>query len=208
MKTLNCLFALCLMLGSTSIIAQSDSNSPFSLMAFGSIGYGIIDNDGAANYNLNSNSGELILNYRFGQKFGLATGIGLTELSGQGFNAEEVFYHERSLIKVPLLFTHDYAIVDKFRALFSIGVYGQTITRDNFTFQNRTEKDIYQGWTVGAQFGIGLFFETNESMSLGFQYTGLADFNTLESNKENLMNSKQRLDGLNSLGFVFLLHLN
>ena len=64
------------------IQAQEKKESKFNIIAYGGIGYAIVKNDNEPNYNLNSNSGDILLNYRINQKFGIASGVGLIELSG------------------------------------------------------------------------------------------------------------------------------
>ena len=59
----------------------------FKLIGYGTIWNGIVQNYNEPNYNLNSNSGEILLNYNFSKKFEIATGIGMNELSGNGFNS-------------------------------------------------------------------------------------------------------------------------
>ncbi|MDB9783003.1 hypothetical protein OAB88_07880 [Winogradskyella sp.] len=78
------------------------SYSKFSFIAQGGIGFAKVENDNQANYDLNVNTGEFLLNYRFNEKFGVFTGLALTEFSGSGFNEESIFYHERSVLKIPL----------------------------------------------------------------------------------------------------------
>ena len=68
---------------------------------------------------MNSNSGDILLNYRINQKFGVATGIGIAELSGNGFNSLGNFYHEREILKIPLLATLDYKISEKIKNYLS-----------------------------------------------------------------------------------------
>lgn len=88
-----------------NISAQEENKSKISIIVNGGIGYEIVENDSEPNYNLNSNSGELLINYNFSENFGIETGIGLNQLTGNGFNSVGEFYHERNFIKILLLLT-------------------------------------------------------------------------------------------------------
>lgn len=131
------------------IYAQEEKESKFNLIGYGGIGYGVVENNNEPNYNLNSNIGEILLNYNINQKFGIATGIGVNELSGNGFNSKGNFYHERILLKVPLLVTLKSKVFEKFNVFSNLGVFGQTIIKDKFRYINNTYKNVYEGWDCG-----------------------------------------------------------
>ncbi|WP_333696518.1 hypothetical protein [Flavobacterium sp.] len=74
-------------------------------MGFFGFGYGIVENENQPDYNLNSINAEVLFNYSISKKIGVASGIEINELSGQGFNTFGNFYHERTLLKIPVLVT-------------------------------------------------------------------------------------------------------
>lgn len=51
---------------------NEEKESKFNIIGYGGIGYAIVKNDNEPSYNLNSNSGDILLNYRINQKFGVA----------------------------------------------------------------------------------------------------------------------------------------
>lgn len=162
--------------------AQEEKESKFNLTGYGGIGYGIVENDNEPNYNLNNSIGEFHLNYNINKKFGIATGIGLNELSGNGFNSVGNFFHERSLLKIPLLFTMGYKLSEKFGFFSNLGFYGQNIIKDEYRFLNNTQKDVYEGWNFGAQLGVGFVFEMFDNLSAGINYNVQSDFSKFRSN--------------------------
>jgi len=187
--------------------AQEEKESKFNIIGYGGIGYGIVKNDNEPNYNLNSNNGEFLLNYNINQKFGIAAGIGLNELSGSGFNSIGDFYHERTLLKIPILFTLSSKVSDNFRLFANLGFFGQNIVKDEYRFLNNTQKDIYDGWNFGAQIGAGFVFEIFDDFSAGINYNGQSDFRKFESNKNSSINDKQKMKNLNSIGIILMIQL-
>jgi len=183
--------------------AQDDQKSKFSILGYGGVGFGTLKSDGEPDYNLNGNNAELLLNYELNDKNGIAIGIGLTELSGNGFSSLGNFFHERTLIKIPLLYTMNYRIGDDFRVLASFGFYGQTIVDDEYQFLTNTQTDVYDGWSFGGQFGFGFLFKVSERFSLGLNYTGQSDLTKFDSNSQ-LIDDRQRMRDLNSVGLMFL----
>ena len=162
--------------------AQEEKASKFSVIGYGGIGYGIVENDNEPNYNLYSNNSDILLNFNINQKFGIATGIGLTELTGNAFNSIGNFYHERKTLKIPLLFTFGSNVSQNFKVFANLGFYGQNIIKDKYQFLNDTQKDVYEGWNFGAQFGVGFVFEVFDDYSFGINFNGQSDFSKFESN--------------------------
>ncbi|MCH2194969.1 hypothetical protein [Kordia sp.] len=218
MKKLSLLTLLTLIFSFTTLNAQNDHdqdenrepNSRFSFMAYGGIGYAVADGKWQPNYNLDANIGEFLVQYRIGKHFGISTGIGLVELTGNGFYyTHGPFYHERAYLKFPLLFSVNYNVVPKVRLLANVGPYGQVIHRDEFIFYNGGNvNDIYSGWSIGLQFAIGMSYHINSRMSLGIMFSSQGDFNRLsiDTNKK-IFADPQRISRINTLGFVFTFNL-
>jgi len=208
MKKSNYILLFIFFLTFNLIQAQDEKKeSKFNLIGYGGIGYGIVENDNEPNYNLNSNSGEILLNYNINQKFGIATGIGMNELSGNGFNSVGNFYHERILLKVPLLFTMGSKLSENFRVFANLGFYGQNIIKDEYRFLNNTQEDVYDGWNFGAQIGVGFVFEMFDNFSAGINYNGQSDFSKFETNNNVGINDKQKMKNLNSIGIILMIEL-
>ena len=186
---------------------KEEKVSKFNIIAYGGIGYAIVKNDNEPNYNLNSNSGDILLNYRINQKFGVATGIGISELSGNGFNSLGNFYHERTTLKIPLLATLDYKISEKIKMIGNFGFYTQNITTDEYRFLNVSQKDVYEGWNFGSQLGLGFVFKLFDNFSAGVNYSGQSDFSKFKSTNNSGINDKQKLKNLNSIGVVLMVDL-
>ncbi len=180
----------------------------FNILAFGGIGFGVMENDNTPNYNMNSNSAELLLKYRITHKFGLATGIGMTELMGNGFNINGNFHHERKLLKIPLLAVFDYAISENISMIPNFGLYTQYIFEDKYRFLNDSYKNIYGNWNFGAQLGVGLAFELFTNFHFGFNYSLHYDLSKFSSNSNQLIiNDKQKLNKANAIGIVLVMEL-
>ena len=186
---------------------KEEKVSKFNIIAYGGIGYAIVKNDNEPNYNLNSNSGDILLNYRINQKFGIASGVGLIELSGNGFNSLGNFYHERTMLKIPLLATMDYKISEKIKMIGNFGFYTQNITTDEYRFLNNSQKNVYEGWNFGTQLGLGFVFKMFDNFSAGINYSGQSDFSKFKTNNNLGINDKQKLKNLNSIGIILMIDL-
>ena len=208
-KAISVLLFSTLFVFSTLTYGQDTTNtdtsySKFSLIGFGSIGYAKVENDNQANYDLNANTGEVLLNYRFNEKIGVFTGIAITELSGSGFTEESIFYHERSVLKIPLGISSMYELSDAFTTFISLGGFAQTITDDEYRYFDSRVKDLYEGWTFGLQFSLGITHKIDEDISIGLIFSGQADLSKLETTNNATFSDKQKLTSLNTLGFLFI----
>lgn len=180
------------------------TKSTISVIAYGGIGYGNVDNDKEANYNLNSNSGDLVVNFKFSKYYGVATGLGLNQLSGNGFNSAGNFYHERDLIKIPVLLTLDKNVGNNFRLFGYLGPYAQTIINDEYRFVFTKVEDVYEGWNFGFQLGLSFLYDVSDCVSLGLNYSGQSDFTNFETRNNQIINDEQRLKNLNTVGLMFI----
>ncbi len=210
MKKLNVMMLALSLLATIGMQAQEQmetKESKFNILASGGIGYGIMDNDNAPNYNMNSNTGDLLLNYRVHSKFGIATGVGFNQLSGNGFNAIGNFYHERYLIRIPLLLTFDKQVADKFSIIGHLGPYAQNVFKDEYSFNAAKIEDVYDGWNFGFQLGLGFVYQIEPHFGIGINYTGQSDFIKLETRNSAVFNDEQKLKNLNTFGLVLQFNL-
>ncbi len=189
------------------LYAQEHTACKWSLIGYGGIGYGVVKNDNQPDYNLNSNNGAFLLNYRLNEELGLASGIGVNELTGNAFNELGNFYHERTLLKVPLLLTINSELSAGFRIIGNLGFYGQNIIKDAYRFQTSIQEDIYSGWNFGAEFGLGFIFPVLDRISAGINYQGQSDFSKFESTDNAGISDKQKLQSLNSVGLLLIFTL-
>lgn len=195
---------LCFIFGLS--FAQKTENtrvSKFNLDLSINVGTGRVDNENQPNYNLDAIVSEALLTYNFSNQFGVATGIGYTQLSGNGFNSNGNFYHERDVIRIPLMLTTGRNFGEKLRLYANIGLYGQVIVNDEFQYLTNTENDVYEGWSFGFNGNIGLLYELTTKFSMGVNFATQSDFSAVETSDNASINDEQRLDRVNTFGLLF-----
>ena len=204
MKNLPYLLILSFLFSLNHAQAQDESSSKVRVLAYGGIGFGNVKNDNQPNYNLNNNTGEVLINYSWNDKLGLATGIGFNELSGNGFNSMGDFYHERIVLRLPLLLTIKTDVTEDFRVFGNLGFYGQSIIKDEYRFLSNVQEDTYEGWNFGAQLGIGFTYKLNPGIYGGIHYQGQSDLSAFETSSNAGISDEQKLENLNSIGLLFM----
>lgn len=185
--------------------AQENKDSKFDIIAYGGIGYGAMDSENEPSYNLNSNSIDILLNYKLNEKFGIATGIGMYQLSGNGFNSFGNFYQERRLLKIPLLGTLKMNISNRLTFTANFGLFTQVITKDTYEFLSSTHNDIYDGWNFGAQAGVGFIYNLTKKFGIGLQYMERYEINKFKTTNNNIgLSDSQLINNRNSIGVLFM----
>ncbi|TYC09704.1 PorT family protein [Bizionia gelidisalsuginis] len=207
MKTSTLLLTLGFILNVVVLQAQETNTSKFNIVAYGGIGYTKVINDDAPNYDLNVNTGDLLLSYNAWKTIGIATGLGYSELSGNGFNTNGNFYQERTVIKIPLLLTLNKDITEHLIVTGNFGFYGQTIVKDEFQYIDSIEKDVYEGFNFGMQLGLGIGYRFDERLGFGVHLNSQSDFSSFETSNNATFKNEQKHKNLTSIGIFATLKL-
>ncbi|KAB8155182.1 outer membrane beta-barrel protein [Kordia sp. TARA_039_SRF] len=185
---------------------NQDTTSKFSLITFGGVGYAIMDNENQPDYNLDASTADILLHYTIGNRWGIATGLGFNRLSGSGFdNTGNNFYHTRGTLKIPVLLSGNYNLSQRVRLVANIGLYAQTIIKDEFEFAGGTSVgEVYEGWGFGLQSGIGLSYNIDSKISLGIMINTQGDFNRgYDADTTVGPPVSQRIKSINTVGLLF-----
>ncbi len=208
MKRMNIILALSFLFSINLVHGQDNpEKSKFEVIAFGGLGFTKVKTDIQARYDLNVNTGEILFNYKIWGKYGIASGIGYSQLSGSGFNKTGPFYADRELLKIPFLFTLNQDISERLFLIGNIGPYAQTITKDRLEYIGFGESDVYEGWNFGVQLGVGFGFKIDQKVGIGINYNGQSDLSKLDTNAGKSFADKQRHKNLNSIGLFFKYNL-
>ncbi len=160
----------------SNLYAQEENTSRTAVIMYGGIGYGKVINSDEPNYNISTNTAELLVNYRFSKSAGIAAGLGFSELSGSGFNTGGNFYHERSALKIPVVLTMNINTGNRSQYFAQVGPYAQTTLQDRQTYLTTINNDVYKGWNFGVQLGVGMTYTIFDNLSLGIQLLTQSDF--------------------------------
>jgi len=184
-----------------------EKKSKFEIIGTSGIGFAILKSNNEPTYNLNSNSGEILFNYKFSKRDGIAIGIAHNQLTGNGFNSVGNFYHERSFIRIPLLYTMEYKLTNKIRYITNLGVYAQTIIKDKYQFLNNTQTNIYGGWNFGLEANLGFVFEVSKRIDLGINLSGQSDFDKFSTKDNQIISDQQKIKDQYLIGLLVVFKL-
>jgi long-subunit fatty acid transport protein len=183
-----------------SLSLDNSSDSAFRIFVNGGIGFAKLDNQSEIDYNLDVDYFETIFNYKFSERFGLATGIGINELSGNAFNALGNFYQVREELRIPLLGTYDYEIAEKIKTIFFVGFYAKNIMNDEFSYIDQTQQNVFEGWGFGFQANVSFVYAFSDFMGFGLVLNSQSDFNNFETSSGSPFQDEQKIEDITSLG--------
>lgn len=211
MKRMKLILGITFLFICSLIQAQEVNSSKFNISGFSGIGYATIENNKEPNYNLNCHQAEFLLNYKFDQTIGIATGFGYAEFTGNGFNSGGNFYQQRTTFKIPILVTVTYNFSDIYKIIGNLGIYAQGIIEDEYRFQNKTTILTFNGgaWNFGLQTDLILPVSVSDNFSLGINIKNQTDFNKvgLPIPADKPIYDYQKVHNLNSIGLIALLEL-
>lgn len=206
MGNLKTLLLIALLFSSIKIFSQEDNPSKFKMIFNYGFGLGKIENNVEPDYNINSNSIELLFSYNAFKYVGFTTGIGYNKLSGNGFNMNGNFFHQQSAITIPLLYTLKSNLPNNSIMVFSTGICALNVFNDDYIYLNNTQKDIYKDWSYGFQVGLSLYHNISQTLSIGIAYNSLSDFSAIASKNQQVVN-QQKIANINSVGISILHNL-
>lgn len=177
-----------------------EKNSNWRVLAYGGIGFGTVNNTKAPEYDVNFITGQFLVNYKFDSYFGVSSGVGLLEISGNGFDEKGAFYHKRKTLTIPVLFTMTYPLDTHVILMGHLGINATKPISGSYAYLKGTTSNVYTDWGLGSDVAVGLAYRFSEGFSLGFRFQTQADFIAMKS---SLNTNEQKLDKLNSLG-IFL----
>lgn len=159
------------------------------------------------NYIINCFGGEFLLNFKIDENDGIASGIGIYNFSGNGFNSIGNFYHKRSLLKIPLLYNFNSNISSNIKINMNIGVYVQAIITDEYRFINNTQEYIYKGCSFGSQIGLGFLYSIFDKYNIGLNFNTQTDFSKFKTVNSAIIIDKQKIKFLNSVGIILVIYI-
>ena len=157
-------------------------------------------------YNIDYFGAEFLLNYNLTQDDGISTGFAILNLSGNGFNLGGNFYHQRSLLKIPLAYIFNFDVSSHLSINMKLGAYGQTILSDEYQYSNNYQKVKSKGWVFGTEIGFGLLYKIIENYKVGINLNSQSDFSRFDI-QNDVVSDKQKLKFLNSVGIILLIDL-
>jgi opacity protein-like surface antigen len=197
-------FTLLLLLLAFNVNAQEEpKKEELGINMNAKIGFGKLVQDGMVNLNGSVNSGDILFFYRFSSGTTISTGFGLMAFNANGVTGGESYSLNHSYLRIPVNLNYSLSILkdqldDKLSAYAGIGVYANSLLKEEIQTVDETFKNKNQGWNAGLGFNLGLRFGVTKDINFGIGFESQSDLNKMKKNEV-----KRKLEEINTVNFSF-----
>lgn len=196
------IFTLFVALTTLATNAQEEpKKSEMGLNLNAKIGYAKLIQNEMVNLNGSINSGDLLFFYRLPSGTSFSTGIGMMDFNANGVTAGESYALQQTYLRIPFYFNYSLTILEKqldskLSAYGGIGVYANSLFKEEIQTINETFKNKNQGWNAGLGFNLGVRFGVSENINFGIGFESQSDFTKMKKN-----GVERKLEEINTVNF-------
>lgn len=204
--------ALAILFLSGSVMAQETTekkDSKFELAVNGKLGFARLKQSGIPALNGNLTGSDVLLAYKISPKWDLATGIGFYEFNANTIVAGNSASLKNSYLRIPLQFNGDYSLFksdknnsDKMFFTIGLGLYANTILKQELEAVTGNVEAKNLGWNFGLTTQVGAKFIVNDDINIAI---GLESQSDMTKAKKD--GGEQKIEQFNGmyfrLGFKF-----
>ncbi|MGL2966241.1 hypothetical protein [Flavobacterium sp. XGLA_31] len=169
----------------------------------GKLGFARLKSTGNAPLNGNINGSDVMVAFKLGRKFDIATGVGYFEFNGNTTVAGNSASLKNSYLRIPLQFSGDFNLFknekpenDKLFFTVGVGVYANTLLKQELeTALDRTSTKN-MGWNFGLSSQVGLKFILSDAFNIGIGLESQSDFSKMKKD-----GAEQKIEQFNGLYF-------
>jgi hypothetical protein len=167
----------------------------------GKIGFGKLIQNESVNLNGSVNATDVLYFYRFSNGVSINGGIGLLEFNANGTLGGNSYALEQFYLRIPVNVNHSWSLLkeqfnDKITSVIGVGIYGNTLLKEELQTIDQRIKNQNQGWNVGLAFNLGLRFAVAKDFNFGIGFESQSDLTKMK--KEGV---ERKLDRINTVNF-------
>lgn len=151
------------------------------------LGYATLIQSDMVNTQGDINGGEVQFYYKLSGGTSFNTGIGLMDFRANGTSAGESYFLDQRYLRIPLYVNYSLSIFekqfdDKLQGYAGIGLYANTLLREEIQTLGGTDKNKNQGWNGGYGFQLGMKFGVSDNFNFGLGFESQNDFSKMKKN--------------------------
>ena len=151
------------------------------------LGYATLIQSDMVNTQGDINGGEVQFYYKLPGGTSFNTGIGLMDFRANGTLAGESYFLDQRYLRIPLYVNYSLSIFekqfdDKLQGYAGIGLYANTLLREEIQTLGGTDKNKNQGWNGGYGFQLGMKFGVSDNFNFGLGFESQNDFSKMKKN--------------------------
>jgi opacity protein-like surface antigen len=197
-------FTLLFLLFALGVTAQEETKkAEFGITTSGKLGFGKLNQTGIVKLNGSINAADVLFFYKLSSRTTINGGIGLLDFNANGVTSGESYALKQSYFRIPVNLNYSFSVLEdqldnKLSAYGGIGVYANTLFREEIQTIDETVKNKNQGWNAGLGFSVGLRFGVTKDMNLGVGFESQSDRTKMKKN-----GVERKLEEINTINFSF-----
>jgi len=201
------LLAAFLLLSSLTVMAQTNTEqkekeSKFEVIINSKLGFAKLKQEGFVPLNGNINGAEILLSYKIGKNWDLATGASYMELNANPTFAGNTASLKNTYLQIPLKVFGDFTIYKKEQSpskialIIGAGLYANTLLKSEVETISGNSDTNNLGWNFGLTTQVGVKFAISDALNVGIGSENQGDFSNMK--KDNV---EQKIEQINALYF-------
>lgn len=197
-------FTLLFLLFALGVTAQEETKkAEFGITTSGKLGFGKLNQTGIVKLNGSINAADVLFFYKLSSRTTINGGIGLLDFNANGVTSGESYALKQSYFRIPVNLNYSFSVLEdqldnKLSAYGGIGVYANSLFREEIQTIDETVKNKNQGWNAGLGFSVGLRFGVTKDMNLGVGFESQSDLTKMKKN-----GVERKLEEINTINFSF-----
>jgi opacity protein-like surface antigen len=183
--------------------APEKKESKFEFLVNGKLGFARLKQTNNVPLNGNVNGSDLLLAYKLGPRWNIATGIGLLQLDANPTIAGNTASIRNSYLQIPVRFTGDYNLFHgteptdpKMFFSLGLGVYANTLLKQELETVAGNTDTHNLGWNFGFATAVGVKFVLTDALNVGLGIENQSEFTKMKKG-----DVEQRIEQMNTLYF-------
>jgi len=178
-------------------------DSKFELQVTGKLGFARLKQTGSVPLNGNINGSDILLAYKLGSKWDIASGIGFVQYNSNLNIAGNTASIRNSYLHIPVQFNGDFSLFNSElpkdpKLFFTIGagLYANTLLKQELETVTGNFDNKNMGWNFGLSTQVGIKFLLTDALNIGLGMESQSDFTKMKKD-----GTEQRIENLNAFYF-------
>ncbi|MDY0090632.1 MAG: hypothetical protein RBR78_09730 [Flavobacteriaceae bacterium] len=176
--------------------------SEFGINFGGKLGFGTLVQSDMVNLQGSANGGDMVYYYQFPKGTSVSLGVGAMQFKANGVTAGESYSLDQMYLRIPLYINYSLSVFGeeldyKLKTYAGIGLYANTLLKEEIQTLGGTHKNKNQGWNGGYGFQLGLKFAVAKDFDFGIGFETQQDFSNMKKN-----GVKRKLEGVSTVNFT------
>ncbi len=176
--------------------------SKIGLNVNGKLGFARLKQTDFAPLNGNINGADVLLSFKLGKKWDIATGLGYSQLNANATISGNTASLQNSYLQIPAKIIGDFTVFNNEQSVSRVylnlaaGIYANTLLKSEVETISGNSTTKNMGWNFGVATQVGLKFIVSDIVDVGIGLESQSDFSKMKKD-----GFEQRIEQINAFYF-------